>query len=392
MADVPKEMSMAKGSRSAGGRSTASSRGSSRTSAGSSATRSSNSWMWSQPATARQIAVLKSTGNFDGKYYSKGRAGQTIGESVRRGTGSQSKAANSSSTTFHPLIDEVLEHMTAQRMPAHTASTTEAMSATTSCVAEDPNIVLEEGTTMSELTVHRSPAVATITSVVATPVASVGATPFAYVPELVTTLLQPLVESTDPAQIRALEKALTIAKGTLAKSLTRARNELIGILRGAPSGVIASPEARADEILWSACSADLEQELLVATRTRRGRTHPSKVIDEMLAQVRHRVELAMIEATDMVETAKIQAALPPAPARGYEPCWGEVTGVKPFGAFILLPSGESGLLHVSEMHPLNNGRRLANATLVANVGQSVYVKVTSKNEKGQLNFALVSEA
>ena len=56
-------------------------------------------------------------------------------------------------------------------------------------------------------------------------------------------------------------------------------------------------------------------------------------------------------------------ALPPAPTRGYEPCWGEVTGVKPFGAFVLLPSGESGLLHVSELHPLNGGRRVDDATL-----------------------------
>lgn len=382
---------MAKGSRSAGGGSTGSFRGSSRTPASSSATRSSRSRMWSQPATARQIAALKSTGDFDGKYYSKGRAGQSIGQSVRRGNGSQYKAASSGSTTFHPLIDEVLEHMNAQRMPAHTASTNEAISATTQWMPEDPNIVLEEGTTMSQLTMHRSPTVATITSVVATPVASVGATPFAYVPELVTTLLQPLVESTDPAQIRALEKALTIAKGTLAKSLTRARNELIGILRGAPSGVIASPEARADELLWSACSADLEHELIVATRTRRGRTHPSKVIDEMLAQVRHRVELALIEATDMVEVAKIQVALAPKPTRGYQPCWGEVTCVKPFGAFILLPSGESGLLHVSEMHQVNGGSRVDDPTRVVNVGQSVHVKVTGKNEKGQLSFALVSE-
>lgn len=382
---------MAKVSRSAGGRSTTSSRGSSRTSAGSSATGSSNSRMWSQPATGRQIAALKATGSFDGKYYSKGRAGQTIGESVRRGNGSQSKAAGSGSTMRHPLFDEVLEHMTAQGMPAHIASTNEADSDVTPWTSEDPNIVLEEGTIMSQLTVHHSPAPTTITSVVATPVTSVGATPFSYVPELVNTLLQPLVESTPPAQIRALEKALTIAKGTLAKSLTHARNELIGILRGAPSGVIASPEARADEILRSACSAELEQELMVATRTRRGRTQPSKVIDEMLAQVQHRVELALIEATDMVEIAQIQAALPPAPARGYEPCWGEVTGVKPFGAFILLPSGESGLLHVSEMHGLNSGRRVEDASLVVNVGQSVYVKVTGKNEKGQLNFALVSE-
>lgn len=64
--------------------------------------------MWSQPATARQIAALKSTGTFDGKYYSKGRAGQTIGESVRRGNGSQSKAASSGSTTFHPSLTTCL--------------------------------------------------------------------------------------------------------------------------------------------------------------------------------------------------------------------------------------------------------------------------------------------
>lgn len=382
---------MAKGSRSAGGRSTASSRGSSRTFVSSSTTRSSNSRMWSEPATARQIAVLKSTGNFDGQYYSKGRAGQTIGQSVRRSDGSQHLTASASSTKFQLLTDEEPQNMTTQRMAANTASAAEANSDTTQWVTKDQNIVLEEGNTMSKLTVHHSPAPATITSVVATPVTSVGATPFSYVPELVNTLLQPLVESTPPAQIRALEKALTIAKGTLAKSLTHARNELIGILRGAPSGVIASPEARADEILWSACSADLEQELMVATRTRRGRSHPSKVIDEMLAQVRHRIELAMIEASDMVEVAKIQAALPPASARGYEPCWGEVTGVKQFGAFILLPSGESGLLHVSEMQGLNGGRRVEDASLVVNVGQSVYVKVTGKNEKGKLSFALVSE-
>lgn len=334
---------------------------------------------------------MKSTGNFDGQYYSKGRAGQTIGQSVRRSDGSQHLTASASSTKFQLLTDEEPQNMTTQRMAANTASAAEANSDTTQWVTKDQNIVLEEGNTMSKLTVHHSPAPATITSVVATPVTSVGATPFSYVPELVNTLLQPLVESTPPAQIRALEKALTIAKGTLAKSLTHARNELIGILRGAPSGVIASPEARADEILWSACSADLEQELMVATRTRRGRSHPSKVIDEMLAQVRHRIELAMIEASDMVEVAKIQAALPPASARGYEPCWGEVTGVKQFGAFILLPSGESGLLHVSEMQGLNGGRRVEDASLVVNVGQSVYVKVTGKNEKGKLSFALVSE-
>lgn len=51
--------------------------------ANSSSRGSSNSRMWSQPATARQLAALKANGNHDGKFYSKGRAGQTIGDSVR---------------------------------------------------------------------------------------------------------------------------------------------------------------------------------------------------------------------------------------------------------------------------------------------------------------------
>ena len=216
-------------------------------------------------------------------------------------------------------------------------------------------------------------------------------TPFGYVPELVDTLLKPLIATTDASHVRALEKALTIAKGTLVKELARARNTLVGILHEAPSGTFASPEASAEDILWNACSADVEQLLMSATQSRLGRTRPAKVVDELLAQVRHRVELALIEARDMVEIAQIQAALPPAPARGYEPCWGEVTGVKRFGAFVRLPSGESGLLHVSEMQPLNRGRRVEDPARLVNVGQQVYVRVTGKNEKGQLDLAMAEE-
>lgn len=31
---------------------------------------------------------------------------------------------------------------------------------------------------------------------------------------------------------------------------------------------------------------------------------------------------------------------------------GEVTGIQPYGAFVLLPSGESGLIHISEISAL----------------------------------------
>ena len=333
---------MTKGSGSSASRSSGASRSGSRTPAVISSSRSSNSRMWSQPATAKQIAALKANCNFDGKYYSKGRAGQTIGQSVRNAGSTSVSLTRSVSNQVHPLYDEVLDHLTRQQHAsslATTASTPEAPHEVAPATTPDQIIVLEEGTTMSQLVPVRSTAPApSITSVVNLASSTMpDATPFAYVPELVTTLLNPLVATMDPSQVRALEKALTIAKGTLAKELTRARNTLVGILRDAPSGVFASPEAAAEEILWNACSADLEQQLMGVTQSRKGRTQPSKVIDELLAQVRHRVELAVIEAQNMVEIAKIQAALPPAPKRGYEPCWGEVTGVKPFGAFVLLP-------------------------------------------------------
>jgi predicted RNA-binding protein with RPS1 domain len=43
------------------------------------------------------------------------------------------------------------------------------------------------------------------------------------------------------------------------------------------------------------------------------------------------------------------------------------------------------------MPPLNSGRYVEDATSVVNVGQSVYVRVTGKNDKGQLNLALARE-
>lgn len=55
------------------------------------ARRSGNS-NWSRPATGRQIAALKAHGNYDGKYFSAGRASQTIGRSLG------SKTARSSYT------------------------------------------------------------------------------------------------------------------------------------------------------------------------------------------------------------------------------------------------------------------------------------------------------
>ncbi|MEI2621674.1 MAG: hypothetical protein V9G09_13165 [Candidatus Nanopelagicales bacterium] len=265
----------------------------------------------------KQIAALQALGDYDGKYYSKGRAGQTIGTAVRSQRGTTDAPAVSVGGTFNPLDDAALDHLTGRQN--RTSPTTSAPSpgaahqASAAEATPDHIVVLEEGTTMSQFVPVRSTASARTVAAVAD-LASGGTsatTPFGYVPELVDTLLKPLITTTDPSQVRALEKALTIAKGTLVKELARARNTLVGILRGAPSGTFASPEASAEDILWNACSADVEKLLMSATQSRLGRTRPAKVVDELLAQVRHRVELALIEARDMVEIAQIQAALPP---------------------------------------------------------------------------------
>lgn len=63
---------------------------------------------------------------------------------------------------------------------------------------------------------------------------------------------------------------------------------------------------------------------------------------------------------------------------------GKVTGIANFGAFVSLPEGKSGLVHISE---------IAN-TYVSNVkdhvseGQTVKVKVIGINETGKINLSI----
>ena len=63
---------------------------------------------------------------------------------------------------------------------------------------------------------------------------------------------------------------------------------------------------------------------------------------------------------------------------------GKVTGITKFGAFVSLPDGSSGLVHISE---------IAN-TFVSDVhdyvseGQTVKVKVIGINENGKINLSI----
>lgn len=54
---------------------------------------------WSRPATGRQIAALRAHGNYDGKYYSMGRASQAISRSSSSGSLSQGGSGSSSYPT-----------------------------------------------------------------------------------------------------------------------------------------------------------------------------------------------------------------------------------------------------------------------------------------------------
>lgn len=63
---------------------------------------------------------------------------------------------------------------------------------------------------------------------------------------------------------------------------------------------------------------------------------------------------------------------------------GKVTGITKFGAFVLLPGGKSGLVHISE---------IANAYVndvndYLKVGDAVKVKVLSVNEAGKINLSI----
>ena len=63
---------------------------------------------------------------------------------------------------------------------------------------------------------------------------------------------------------------------------------------------------------------------------------------------------------------------------------GKVTGITKFGAFVLLPGGKSGLVHISE---------IANAYVndvndYPKVGDAVKVKILSVNEAGKINLSI----
>ena len=63
---------------------------------------------------------------------------------------------------------------------------------------------------------------------------------------------------------------------------------------------------------------------------------------------------------------------------------GKVTGVTKFGAFVSLPEGKSGLVHISEIA----NTYVSEVSEFVQVGQEVKVKVLSINEAGKINLSM----
>ncbi len=63
---------------------------------------------------------------------------------------------------------------------------------------------------------------------------------------------------------------------------------------------------------------------------------------------------------------------------------GEVTAIKPYGAFVRLVTGDQGMIHISEI----STEYVRDISQYLTVGQQVVVKVIGRNEEGKYNLSL----
>jgi len=63
---------------------------------------------------------------------------------------------------------------------------------------------------------------------------------------------------------------------------------------------------------------------------------------------------------------------------------GKVTGITPFGAFVSMDGGISGLVHISEI----SNNYVADINQILTIGQEVKVKILSADAKGKLSLSI----
>ena len=93
-------------------------------------------------------------------------------------------------------------------------------------------------------------------------------------------------------------------------------------------------------------------------------------------------------AAEAARTAINAIANPLVPEIG-ERYLGTVVKIASFGAFISLLPGRDGLLHVTAMRALNEGKRIENVDDVVSVGQKIQVEITKIDDRGKLSLDVV---
>jgi polyribonucleotide nucleotidyltransferase len=68
---------------------------------------------------------------------------------------------------------------------------------------------------------------------------------------------------------------------------------------------------------------------------------------------------------------------------------GTVVKLTTFGAFVSLTPGKDGLLHISELRKINDGKRVEDVEDVVEVGQKIQVEITKIDDRGKLSLAPV---
>ncbi|UVJ40911.1 polyribonucleotide nucleotidyltransferase [Arthrobacter sp. CJ23] len=93
-------------------------------------------------------------------------------------------------------------------------------------------------------------------------------------------------------------------------------------------------------------------------------------------------------SADAARSAINAIANPQVPEIG-ERYLGTVVKTTTFGAFISLTPGKDGLLHISELRKLANGKRVDNVDDVVAVGQKIQVEITKIDDRGKLSLSPV---
>jgi polyribonucleotide nucleotidyltransferase len=102
-----------------------------------------------------------------------------------------------------------------------------------------------------------------------------------------------------------------------------------------------------------------------------------------------------IGATDGASAEAARAAVnaianPTMPEVG-ERYLGTVVKTTNFGAFVSLLPGKDGLLHITKLRAVNDGKRVESVDDVVEVGQKIQVEIVEIDDRGKLSLAPVVE-